>query len=210
MKICKKCSDEFEPTKGLVSYCSLQCRNSRDRSDEVKKKISDSILKLQPFRSMYNGSDKILAKNILLYNENPNHCKICKTKLEYNNRKKKTCSRLCSISASTNRSYRNGSRKTIIYNGVVLESSWELEIAQLLDSKNIKWIRPACIKWISNDGKSRLYYPDFYLTDYDMYLDPKNPHCMEVGKEKMEKVSTCINIIYGDISIIKNYIESVV
>jgi RNA polymerase subunit RPABC4/transcription elongation factor Spt4 len=44
MKACKKCGADFEPSKGLVSYCSLKCRNSRERSDEVKKKISNSML----------------------------------------------------------------------------------------------------------------------------------------------------------------------
>lgn len=44
MKACKKCGSDFEPIKGLVSYCSLKCRNSRERSDEVKKKISNSML----------------------------------------------------------------------------------------------------------------------------------------------------------------------
>jgi len=210
MKICKKCGTDFEPSKGLVSYCSLQCRNSRERSDEVKKKISESILKIQPFRSKYNGSDIILKRNVSLYNENPNHCKICNSRLEYQQRKKKTCSEHCRIIASTERTYRNGSRKTIVYNDVVLESSWELEIAILLDSKNIKWIRPNSIKWIQENGKTRLYYPDFYLIDYDMYLDPKNPYCMELDREKMNIVSKQINIIYGDISIIKQYIESVV
>lgn len=43
MKACKKCGKNFEPSKGLVSYCSLQCRNSRERSDDVRKKISQSL-----------------------------------------------------------------------------------------------------------------------------------------------------------------------
>lgn len=210
MKTCKKCGTDFEPSKGLVSYCSLKCRNSRNHSDEVKKKISNSILKIQPFRKKYNGSDKILEKNIKLYNDSPNYCKICNSKLSYLNRKKKTCTEYCRIIASTKRKYRNGSRKTILYKDVVLESSWELEIAQLLDKKNIKWIRPKYIKWNNKQGKDKLYYPDFYLPDHDMYLDPKNPYCMELDKEKMEIISTMINIKYGDINLIKMYIESVV
>lgn len=43
MKSCKKCGTDFEPSKGLISYCSLKCRNSREHSDEVKKKISNSM-----------------------------------------------------------------------------------------------------------------------------------------------------------------------
>jgi hypothetical protein len=40
MKTCKKCGNEFEPSKGLVSYCSLKCRNSRTFSEEAKLKKS--------------------------------------------------------------------------------------------------------------------------------------------------------------------------
>lgn len=41
--ICKKCGNEFEPSKGLINYCSMGCRNSRERSDEVKRRISQSV-----------------------------------------------------------------------------------------------------------------------------------------------------------------------
>ncbi len=40
---CKKCGNEFEPSKGLMNYCSMACRNSRERSDEVKEKIRQSM-----------------------------------------------------------------------------------------------------------------------------------------------------------------------
>lgn len=40
MKNCKKCNKEFEPSKGLINYCSLECRNSRTWTDEDKKKKS--------------------------------------------------------------------------------------------------------------------------------------------------------------------------
>lgn len=42
MNICKKCGKDFQPVKGLVNYCSLQCRNSRSWSNEDKKKKSTS------------------------------------------------------------------------------------------------------------------------------------------------------------------------
>lgn len=40
---CKKCGNKFEPSKGLLNYCSMTCRNSRERSDEVKQKISSTM-----------------------------------------------------------------------------------------------------------------------------------------------------------------------
>lgn len=52
---------------------------------------------------------------------------------------------------------------------VVLQSSYELRCANILDDLGIKWIRPKALMY---DG--RRYYPDFYLPDLDVYLDPKN------------------------------------
>ena len=42
MKICLKCKEEFEPSKGLINYCSLKCRNSRywTENDKLKKSLS--------------------------------------------------------------------------------------------------------------------------------------------------------------------------
>ena len=39
---CKKCGKEFNPVKGLVNYCTIECRNSREWSDDDKKKKSIS------------------------------------------------------------------------------------------------------------------------------------------------------------------------
>jgi Zn-dependent M32 family carboxypeptidase len=42
MQKCKKCQQQFEPQKGLLNYCSLKCRNSREWSeaDKEKKRLS--------------------------------------------------------------------------------------------------------------------------------------------------------------------------
>lgn len=39
---CKKCGDEFEPKKGLLSFCSMSCRNSRQFSEETRELKSES------------------------------------------------------------------------------------------------------------------------------------------------------------------------
>ena len=76
--------------------------------------------------------------------------------------------------------------KTINYNGVILESSWELALAKRLDELKIAWIRPDPLQWIDKEGVKRKYYPDFYLLDYDLYLDPKNAYAVETQKEKLD------------------------
>lgn len=81
---------------------------------------------------------------------------------------------------------------------VLLDSSWEEKLAKLLDDKNINWIRPEPIKWIDKEGKSHNYFPDFYLPDYDLYLDPKNPQACKVQKEKLD----ILNEIYNNIIIL--------
>ena len=50
MKNCKKCGNEFEPQKGLVSYCSLTCRKSRSWSEEDRQKLSEKMKKSEKVR----------------------------------------------------------------------------------------------------------------------------------------------------------------
>jgi len=67
-----------------------------------------------------------------------------------------------------------------------LDSSWEWKMANELDKSGIKWKR-AYHFWI---GGGSSYTPDFYLPDYDLYLDPKgwkNPKQM-IRIEKWLKI----------------------
>lgn len=80
-------------------------------------------------------------------------------------------------------------RKTFEYNGVILESSYELLLAKELDKNNIKWIRPKRLKWVDDLGKQRHYTPDFYLPEHDIYLDPKNDYLIKIDSVKVRLCS---------------------
>ena len=68
--------------------------------------------------------------------------------------------------------------------GIVwLESSYEHKVAVALDAAGVNWIRPSFLKY-----DSKRYFPDFYLIDYDVYLDPKNDYLIEKDKIKLQKV----------------------
>lgn len=65
--------------------------------------------------------------------------------------------------------------KSIEYNGIKLDSSYELTLVQDLDKNNIKWERPKPLMW-EKDGNIHRYYPDFFLPDYNIYIDTKNDY----------------------------------
>ena len=70
---------------------------------------------------------------------------------------------------------------------VMLDSSWEEALARRLDDLEIDWIRPNDpIEYETKDGKVHNYFPDFFLPDHNLYLDPKNPAAVIAQKEKVE------------------------
>lgn len=78
--------------------------------------------------------------------------------------------------------------KSHIYSNVKMDSKWEVLFAQHLDSLNIKWERPTFICWIDAKGKLRRYYPDFFLPEFNLYVDPKNKLVAAKQKEKISSI----------------------
>lgn len=74
-------------------------------------------------------------------------------------------------------------------NKVTLQSSYELACSKILDSLSINWIRPKSLKY---NGKR--YFPDFYLPDYDLYLDPKNDYLALKDAQKIDCVQQQNNV----------------
>jgi hypothetical protein len=85
--------------------------------------------------------------------------------------------------------------RQIIYNGIALDSSYELKMAEELDANGISWTRPAPLPWTDDTGVNRKYYPDFYLSSYNVYLDPKNPYLMEKDARKIALVQIQNNVV---------------
>ena len=72
---------------------------------------------------------------------------------------------------------------------VVLQSSYELECSIILNEMNVRWTRPRALKY---DNKN--YFADFYLIDFDIYLDPKNNFKAKQDEEKIQKVMSQNNV----------------
>lgn len=70
-----------------------------------------------------------------------------------------------------------------------LQSSYEYECFQLLMQLSIRWIRPKALKY-----NGRNYFADFYLVDYDIYLDPKNNYKAKIDSDKIHTVQEQNNV----------------
>lgn len=86
---------------------------------------------------------------------------------------------------------------------VKLDSSWEEALAKRLDEIGVIWERPKAVKWTDTSGTVRNYFPDFYLNDYDIFLDPKNPYAIKAQQEKIN----CLTIQLKNLIIITSLEE---
>ncbi len=227
-KLCITCNGPIEyKKKNTNKFCSSSCsatytNTGRIRSKESKLKTSNSLMgrpspnKGKRWIKTQDGKlDECGEHTNIEYNK----CKICNDAFVSIKRypSNLTCSKKCRVYAQIGiRTYQNGSRKPVWFfnpyenKKVLLESSWEVKVAENLIERDIEWIRPKPIKWVDGNDKEHFYFPDFYLSKQDVYLDPKNPYCMNKDKEKMSIVEKKIKIIYGSLEKINNYIASVV
>lgn len=219
---CKQCDEPFDYQHRHNKFCSKSCAakfNNKSRPNG------------HPSRTKNNESRREKIKEDRKNNPRSSTVKFCKIQwiicpvCQKNfyvhgwsrHYKRKSCgSQECKTHLSVGvRTYTNGRRKLFYYfnkhqnKTVLLESSWEYDLAQWLDEQNIVWGRPRYIKWYDEiKQKERLYYPDFYLPEINLYLDPKNPTAMKLEKYKMDQVSKLIPLVYGNLQKIKQNVLS--
>jgi hypothetical protein len=214
-RLCDECNEPLSYEKRKNKFCNSSCsgkksNRGRVKSEDERSKIRNTLhltrLSLgttttapgEPTRKRVSSNGPRVIPRIAI-------CKICKTEFSHTSRAKRlTCGTECQTRASVGcRTYRNGRRKLFYYfnhiqeTEVLLESSWELAVAKHLDSKGVRWVRPGYVRWVDNNGKNRLYYPDFELIDYGLFLDPKNSTAARLETDKMAAVSKLINLKTG-------------
>jgi hypothetical protein len=202
---CPNCSTQL--TDRRVKYCSKSCSatfsgKKRKQSASTKQKVSATLCQRY-------ASGQITAKKgyfgrnttCRIQFRNCENCEklFCLQGWSLEGRRK-TCSVDCHYSLVAKKF--NPFQCLSIpfeHNGetIYLQSNWEIAIAKYLNQAGISWIRPASIPWIDSSGKPHRYYPDFYLTAYNLYLDPKNSYVQEKDKEKLEAVTTTIELLVG-------------
>lgn len=193
-KVCSKsCSGKYSNNKRLNSGWRL--------SKKSKQKISNSLKgkKYNHGPRLYLGPYTKLSGYFI--------CTCC-NKSFWSITGRRTCSPECQRKNST---YRK-----IIYhynnNGedILLESSWEVEIAKWLDILNITWIRPNHLIWFDDKNKKHRYFADFYLPKFNIYLDPKNEYQIKISEQKLNYISSRVTLIYGTVDYIKTELLKII
>ena len=100
-----------------------------------------------------------------------------------------------------------GRTKQIIYNNIKFHGSWELKFYQWCESNNVNCIRNSTgfkYNWFGE----RTYFPDFYLPDYDTYVEVKGYKTERDDAKWSQFPNKLLTVVKKDmINIIKNSYE---
>jgi hypothetical protein len=219
---CSVCKSIFTGTQ--KQFCSKSCAvtsNNKKRTPAMRKKQSDSIKITQSLNpELKNNFKNYIQPEKTFSRIQITQCNYCVKYMITRNWQtdiNKFCSQECRTNSRMKKQTNHHGHKKIykyfnVYTNefISLESSWEFKIAQFLDQLNIIWIRPDPIAWVDKNLKSHLYYADFYLPNYNLYLDPKNPYVMQNDAYKMSVIEQRVNIFYGAINYIKENIKNII
>lgn len=190
-------SPEYYKRKNPIRFCTYKCQQSfLGRKSQEKHPISERAKKEgyihplkgktfkkkpNPCKCQYCNKEFkwVFTKNtheLHHCKENPNRIPIDYSNVHRTEKEKKHLSEIAKAN-NYGRRLVDSVKSNVTYKGVILGSSYEEAVAKSLDENNIKWIKPKSLKWVSPiDNREHNYYPDLYLPDYDVYLEPKNDY----------------------------------
>lgn len=213
-KNCPYCHKIFKSntSKHSKSCCSKECAQKYSYSFVNPANISKS---LKEYADKHVTPNSILCRNRMVRKDSifENICVVCESGfLDIRTSPKKTCSNKCrSILTSMNSSMNincggETNYRKFKYNNIWMDSSWEIELAKWFDLLNIIWERNKLINfiWIDIAGKKHRYYPDFFLPEYNLFIDPKNKFLQMKDNDKLNRVRQ-----QNDIILLSGYIQDI-
>ena len=203
----------------ICQYCGRQCKNLNSlRQHEIRCKLNPDKIDMSYIKPGHSKGHKgtnqfIKAKELGLekpvVSEETKYklSKIQKGKshsLEFRQKLSESMKKaVIEHPESYSSSNINGRVKHYEYNGFILDGKWELDVAKYLDSKNIKWEKPKKGFEYEWNNSIHLYFPDFYLPEYDYYIEVKG-YQRERDLYKWKVVDNLLIIRKDEINEIKN------
>lgn len=181
---CTICGSNFRTRKLLQEHRKEHRKVHASETTQIHKKIN--------FKCCFCEKE-FFNKNLEYRTQHQNHCKMNPNAVKYKGHLH-TEEEKKHLSECAKKNHFGGwhTSKSFDYNGIKLDSSYELAFAQDLDENNIKWERPKPLLYKLNSEEHR-YYPDFFLPDYNIYVDTKNDYLINyvnprLGITDIEKI----------------------
>lgn len=200
MKNCPKCNAEHSKP-GI--FCSRSCANSRERSPELRKRLSEyakanptgNILLAQSGKGIYRKTPKTDVACV--------HCgTVFQRRITEN---KKYCSETCRRHNSGGLRQGSGRGKSGYFNGFYCSSTYELAYLIYNLDHNIPIMRNKTYWEYQYRGKIYKFYPDFRVNGKLVELKSFRS---ELTDCKISSVTEPIEILYGeDLACIFAYVE---
>jgi len=71
-----------------------------------------------------------------------------------------------------------------------VQGRYELKFIEYLDNNNLRFeCHKGKIPYVADDGLTHHYFPDFYVYDWQSYVDPKATHWYRIQKRKFELIA---------------------
>ncbi len=191
MKKCNFCEKEFESNRSGSLHIRMCSKNPNRQKSWLETTFNDKRKSSEIFKSISSSNQFIKAKKA-----NQVYIVSDETRLKFKaaassrGQTDATKKKLSEIAKQRNLGGHTSKRRYLYVqkNGtsVNLQSSYELEFAQLLDDNNIDWTRPDPLNWVDLEGKTRRYYPDFKIGN--VYFDTKNDFLAKKDEFKINSV----------------------
>jgi hypothetical protein len=205
---CKYCNKLCKNRNSLVNHERL-CKSNPNRqlSNYIGYNTKRKELSI-PGSNHYTKAKKLGLPIPTMSEDTKKKLSIASTGRRYSDEhKKKHSIRMKQVVVENYNSYSannvSGRTPIIEYNGFYLKGSWELSVAKYLDKLGIKWTNKLdgiSYEW---NNSTHLYFPDFYLTEYDMYIEVKG-YERERDRCKWKVLDNLIVIKKKEIELIRN------
>jgi hypothetical protein len=206
----------------ICEFCNKICKNTNSkRQHEIRCKLNPKAIISKGNGGANKGntwSEEQKKKHSVIQKEVQNRPDVRKATGERNskmrtkyfsdpaNREKQSKSMLEAVKKhpeSYSASNVSGRVKSYEVGEFTVKGTWELEVAKYLNINDIKWtniIDPIPYEW---NGKVHSYFPDFYLTDFGIYIEVKG-YQRDKDLAKWEVLDNLIIIKQKEINEIKN------
>lgn len=202
-KQCKKGKVGFkkleEPDSLSCPFCEKECKNlnsfrnhSRCCSKNPNRNYKNGMMgKPSHKKGKTKEIDEGLMKQSITLKERIKRGELIIKGRPHSNKSKEKMSIIASERLAKHSKY---SENTEYKPGVILESSYEVRVAKILDILEVDWIKVRQGYIWDDNGKKRRYVPDFYLPKQNIFLDPKNDYLVKKDKRKIKSAMEINNI----------------